>query len=34
MVCALQADVTLYLNATGLMWESAAEFGALLMVST
>jgi len=26
-----EADVTLYLNATGLMWESAAEFGALLM---
>lgn len=26
-----EADVTLYLNATGLMWESAAEFGALLV---
>ena len=23
-------DVTLYVNATGLMWEHAAEFGALL----
>lgn len=26
-----EADVTLYLNATGLMWESAQEFGALLV---
>lgn len=26
-----EADVTLYLNNTGLMWESAAEFGALLV---
>lgn len=26
-----EADVTLYLNATGLMWENAAEFGALLV---
>ncbi len=26
-----EADVTLYLNATGLMWEGAAEFGALLL---
>ncbi|KAK9809908.1 hypothetical protein WJX72_001411 [[Myrmecia] bisecta] len=26
-----EADVTLYLNATGLMWESAPDFGALLV---
>lgn len=26
-----EADVTLYLNATGLMWESAEQFGALLL---
>ncbi|GMH37770.1 hypothetical protein BSKO_05643 [Bryopsis sp. KO-2023] len=26
-----EADVELYLNATGLMWESAPEFGALLL---
>ena len=26
-----EADVTLYLNHTGLMWESAPEFGALLV---
>ena len=26
-----EADVTLYLNNTGLMWESADEFGALLV---
>ena len=26
-----EADVTLYLNNTGLMWESAPEFGALLV---
>jgi len=26
-----EADVTLYVNATGLMWESAPEFGALLV---
>ena len=26
-----EADVTLYVNATGLMWENAAEFGALLV---
>jgi lysosomal Pro-X carboxypeptidase len=26
-----EADVTLYVNATGLMWESAAAFGALMV---
>eukprot|EP00978_Attheya_sp_CCMP212_P009346 scaffold22095_cov71-Attheya_sp.AAC.1 len=26
-----EADVTLYVNATGLMWEHAAEFGALIV---
>jgi len=26
-----EADVTLYVNATGLMWENAAEFGALVV---
>ena len=26
-----EADVTLYLNATGIMWESAPSFGALLV---
>ena len=26
-----EADVTLYLNATGLMWQSAPEFGAALV---
>jgi len=26
-----EADVTLYVNATGLMWENAAEFGALIV---
>ena len=28
-----EADVTLYLNATGLMWESGPAFGAVLVVS-
>lgn len=26
-----EADVTLYLNASGLMWENAEAFGALLI---
>jgi len=29
--CGNEANVELYLNATGLMWETAAEFGALLL---
>jgi len=29
--CGNEADVTLYVNSTGLMWERAADFGALLV---
>lgn len=29
--CGNEADVTLYLNASGLMWENAQDFGALLV---
>lgn len=29
--CGNEADVTLYLNATGLMWENAEAFGALIV---
>lgn len=29
--CGNEADVTLYLNATGLMWENAQDFGALIV---
>ena len=31
--CGNEADVELYVNATGLMWENAKEFGAVLVVS-
>ena len=33
LYCGNEDDVTLYVNATGLMWEHAAAFGAMLVLS-